>query len=200
MYIDPKQIQKLIQHRSKEHPVISLYINVAPPKRLFTELNSLFHSASESIRENKNFSKQNLTDLDELIGKIESYCQDFKNFENARAFILFASTDGLWEEFRLPVKLTSQIIVDRSPFMRPLMAVMDEFKNHCVLIADGNSARVFRLQLGDFVENKELFFEDSLSDRVSVSLSATGDPFTDGYGGLGDERIKRNIKHRIQKH
>ncbi len=100
----------------------------------------------------------------------------------------------------LPVQLTSRVVVSRSPYLRPLMTVMDEFKNHCVLVVDSNSARIFRLQLGDFVENKDLFIESSVPSRVSVSISAAGEPFVDVYGGLGDERIKRNIKHKIHRH
>jgi hypothetical protein len=49
MYLNQQEIQSLVQYRNAEHPVVSLYLNVTPPRKFDTEFNSLIHVAKTKL-------------------------------------------------------------------------------------------------------------------------------------------------------
>ena len=200
MYLDHAEIQHLVQYRNPENPVISLYLNVTPPREFVTELNSLAHVARQKLEDRRSHSSGQRKELDKLLQRIESHVyKELRLAKGTRTVALFADADGLWREYLLPVSLSSQIVVEPDPYTRPLTMVLDEFERYCVLVADSRKARIFSLFLGEMEEHSEIFLEDEVPDRVRVNLSMTGTS-TGVKGGLGDERIRRHIEDHVNRH
>jgi hypothetical protein len=42
--VDYSQIEGLLDYHSRQHPILSLYLNVTPPRDFTTELSSLAHA------------------------------------------------------------------------------------------------------------------------------------------------------------
>ena len=49
MLIDRQELDKLVAYQNKENPVVSVYLNVTPPRNYTTELNSLIHTTRQNI-------------------------------------------------------------------------------------------------------------------------------------------------------
>ena len=200
MYLDHNEIQSLVQYRNTESPVISMYLNVTPPRNFETELNSLIHVARQKIEERGSHTERQRKDLDKLLQRIQTRVgTELKLVKATRTVVIFADAQGLWREYMLPVSLSSQIVVEPDPYTRPLTMVLDEFERYCVLVADSRKARIFSLFLGEMEEHSEIFVEDEVPDRVRVNLSMTGTS-TGVMGGLGDERIQRHIEDHVNRH
>ena len=200
MYLDHNEIQSLVQYRNIESPVISMYLNVAPPRNFATELNSLIHVARQKIEERGSHTERQRKDLDKLLQRIQTRVgTELKLVKATRTVVIFADAQGLWREYMLPVSLSSQIVVEPDPYTRPLTVVLDEFERYCVLVADSRKARIFSLFLGEMEEHSEIFMEDEVPDRVRVNLSMTGTS-TGTKGGIGDERIQRHIEDHVNRH
>ena len=45
------QIEELLQYHDRQHPVMSLYLNLTPPRDFTTELRSLVHAATKELKE-----------------------------------------------------------------------------------------------------------------------------------------------------
>jgi peptide chain release factor subunit 1 len=54
----------------------------------------------------------------------------------------------LYEEVPLPRRVRDQIVVDATPWARPMLAVLDEYHRTCVVVADKRSARVWEMYFG----------------------------------------------------
>ncbi len=200
MYLDQEEIQNLVQYRNTENPVISMYLNVTPPRAYSTELNSLIHVARQKLEDRQSHTSRQRKELGKLLEGIENRVRkDLSPAKGTRTVVLFADADGLWREYMLPVSLSSQIVVEPDPYTRPLTMVLDEFERYCVLVADSRKARIFSLFLGEMEEHSEIFVEDEVPDRVRVNLSMTGTS-TGVMGGLGDERIQRHIEDHVNRH
>jgi peptide chain release factor subunit 1 len=200
MAIDYVQIERLLNHHSSQHPVISLYLTVTPPRDFTTELRSMVHAATTELEQRKEYSEDQLRELDRLLDTLEDHVRNVASHEGTRLLVIFSSTDGLWQEFRLPVALPSQMVVEATPYVRPLATLLDEFDRYCVVVTDSSKARIFSLYMGDFEEHPDVFIQSEVPDRVNVKISMTGDPATGVRGGLGAQRIQRHIKDHIHRH
>lgn len=202
MYLDQQEIQKLVQYRNTENPVISLYLNVTPPRQFETELNSLVRLAGQRMRERQVHSDKQIKHLESLLQQIESHV--LKKYKppkgGTRTVVLFADADGLWEEYALPISLSSQVVVEPDTYTRPLTMVLDEFERYCVLVVDSRKARIFSLFLGEMEEYSEIFVESEVPRRVRVNLSMTRASGGLRKGGIGDDRIQSHIEDQVNRH
>ena len=86
--------------------------------------------------------------------------------------VIFATPQGMWREFQLPVTLPSQLSIDRHPLTKPLSILLDEFPSYCVLVTDSRNARVFLLTQGRIAQEFDTFIQDYVQERVAGQLSA----------------------------
>jgi peptide chain release factor subunit 1 len=62
------------------------------------------------------------------------------------AMAIFACNGrGLYEEIPLPRGTGPDLVVDETPFVRPMLAVLDEYHRSCVVVIDKESARIWEL-------------------------------------------------------
>jgi peptide chain release factor subunit 1 len=74
-----------------------------------------------------------------------------------RGIAVFSCTaHDFWRVVELPVRVRDQVVVNHSPSVRQLEAVIDEYERFGVLLADKQRARVLVYELGELVESTEL--------------------------------------------
>ena len=77
-----------------------------------------------------------------------------------RGLALFACAEvGLWEVIELPVPVHDRIVVNQSPAVGPLEAVLQELEPLGILLVDRQRARVFVFHAGEIVARSELVEE-----------------------------------------
>ncbi|MCS6936210.1 MAG: hypothetical protein NZ610_02335 [Candidatus Bipolaricaulota bacterium] len=197
--ITAHDVERLRSWRAHDHPIVSLYLNVTPPHPFVSELNSLIHSQKEQWAKNNNLHKTQLRALEELLAQIEHHVRAIeRQLGRTRLLAIFASADGFWQEYRLPVALPSQLVIELDPYIRPLTILLDEFDRYCVLVADARKARIFSLYLGEFEEHLGVF-NDEVHSKVSVGRGErVGGPGV--WGSTGELRIQRHIEDHFHRH
>lgn len=197
MDISRKKLEELTRHRNEENPVVSLYLNVTPPRDFKAELNSLIHTTLHSIEDR--YNKEQLKGLGQVFTRLEEYVKTaLDKSEDTRLVVIFADNDGFWEENHLPVAVPSRTVVESHPYVRPLSVLLDKFNQYCVLVTDSNKARFFTLYLDKFREDQDVSLKDEVPDRVRVHRSMTES--SSYVQGLGDEAIRSHIQDHIQHH
>src|SRR6056297_109306 len=117
MMIDRSELEELAGYQNTRNPVVSLYLNITPPRNYENELNSLIHTTMRAVERNGRYTDQQVKELEKLTQKIEDYAQkEFKRLEGTRLVVLFADADGLWREYHLPVALAGSMVVDFDPY------------------------------------------------------------------------------------
>jgi peptide chain release factor subunit 1 len=201
MMIDRNQLEILANYQNTENPVISLYLNITPPRNPENELNSMIHNTLREIEQDNRYTDKQIKRLKKLMEQIEDYAASaLKRIAGTRMVALFADADGFWQEYHLPVGLPSSMVVEVDPYTRPMTMLLDEFDRYCVVVADSRKARIFSLHLGDFEEFPDVFIEDNVPDGVRVKQSMTAGAGGTVKGGLGDKRIERHIEDHVHRH
>ncbi|MFZ1947741.1 MAG: Vms1/Ankzf1 family peptidyl-tRNA hydrolase [bacterium] len=109
---------------------------------------------------------------------------DFKG--EAKGLALFSSTGaGLWQAYKLPVTMPDRCVINHSPFVLPMLKIVDESRRLCVVVTDTEKARLFTVYLGEIVERTDIF------DVV---------PGWHKQGGRSQSRFQRHIEDHVNRH
>jgi peptide subunit release factor 1 (eRF1) len=95
-------------------------------------------------------------DLVKRIHQIRRFVQTGFDRSRVRGVAAFCGV-GVWETIELPVPVRSQLVVNDTPHVAQLEAVLDNHERIGVLLADRQHARVFVLELGEMLDRTELF-------------------------------------------
>ena len=167
-------------------PVTSLYARVEPGAS-HRELHSRVSSLLDEIRP---LAKDEMVEHEGRISVREDIARirDALGQEQWRpgAIAIFAcSRHGLYEEIPLPMPVRDRVMVDATPFSRPMLAALEEFDRSCVAVVDEASARLWEL------------YQDEMQELGEVS-----DPKlrkANYAAGLAEDRV-RNKAEELRKH
>jgi peptide subunit release factor 1 (eRF1) len=113
---------------------------------------------------------------------------------HVRGLAFFAcSADGYFELVESPLPVSDGIVVNHTPHVRPLEAVLQEYQRFAVLLVDRQRARLFRFELGECTEQAEVF------DAIPRGADGAGHP-AQGARGAKVQRHTDEIAHRHLKH
>jgi peptide chain release factor subunit 1 len=73
--------------------------------------------------------------------------------------IFSCSGKGFYQKIELPRRVRDRMVVDATPWVRPMRAVLDEYHRACVLILDKETARTWELYQGEINETSEILDE-----------------------------------------
>jgi peptide chain release factor subunit 1 len=200
--IRQEDLKRLAELEGKAGPVVSLYLNVTPPRPFKTELHSLIHEKRESLAK-AGIERELLREIDGLLEEIRGYVDGLPPLEGTRLLVIFAAPDGFRQEYRLPVALPSRLYVEQGPYIRPLVALLEEFDRYGVLVVDARKARLFTLYLGEVEEHSGVFVSDTPSWISEGEGRAARGPLGGGIGawaGWREPKIQRHIQDHVHRH
>lgn len=203
MTIERSDIEELSRFESKSPPVVSLYLNIQPLRRIETEINSLAHQALTEMKQADGADKDKVRDLENLFETFKTHLNHLKPLKQTRLVALFADMDGIFKEYLLPLARPSRMVINSNPYTRPLSVLLNEYERYLVLVVDSRKARIFSLYMGMLEAQPDIFIEDEMPDRVGAGDSRralttrTGEEVFGGYGAQG---IDRYIKEHIHRH
>jgi len=182
-------------------PVVSLYLNVTPPRPFKSELRSLVHRKRERLRA-AGLDKGLLRQIEDTLRTLEEYVEGLRPPERTRLLVVFAAPGGLRREFHLPVALPSRLYVDPDPYIRPLTALLDQFDRYCVVLVDRRRARVFDMYLGEMEEDVGAMESEtpgwiSEGEGKGARGTAVG---TGPWAGWRESKIQRHIADHVHRH
>ncbi len=148
-------LRRLAAFKGEGAKVVSLYLDVdgrrfVRPKDYELHLDALLKEAAE--RSNSHRAAE-----DDLV-RVTSHVKAGLDRSNTRGLAIFSCAEhGLWQVLELPVPVRNELVVNSTPHIRKLEAVLDENERFGVLLADKQRARMFVFELGQLVDKDEVF-------------------------------------------
>ncbi len=165
----------------------SVYLNVNPATNPKGEYFVTFRNLIKQESEKLSSSDQKL--IYEDIKRIETYLKTGKTEFKKSIAIFSSSQNDLWEVYHLAVPLKNQVVTDRTPYLKPLSEILEQYHSYAVAIVDREHARIFRIQLGEISEYDELFTPDIPRKHKKG-----------GWQGRDENRFRRHIDVHVHFH
>ncbi len=188
-----QQITDLLNYQSTEFQVVSLYLNTdlrnttLDKIRILTK--DLIKSRHDEI-EKSTLGHQQKEALKKDFDKILQFVETMAVEGNQRGLAIFTSRGGeMWEVFRLPQKVKNAIIVDPDPYLRPLVAILNQYHRFCFAIVDRKKAKIYEYYMGEILDITEMLSAD-VPGKVRLA----------GWYGLEEKRVMRHIDYHTHQH
>jgi peptide chain release factor subunit 1 len=141
-----EQLRRLARLRPEGHKVLSLYLNLDPsefptPRHRSTELESLLDTAEAGLRvDSLNHAQKQ--ELKRDLERVRTFFREEFDASGTRGVVVFAASGAdLFEVMKLPNPVSSEVVIDDSPFIEPLTAAPGE-DGYCVLLINRQIARI----------------------------------------------------------
>jgi peptide subunit release factor 1 (eRF1) len=188
----PGQIQVLAGFKNENLLMTSFYLDTDKSRQTKKEIAVSFKNLLNDGRtrlESMDLSKVRKESLLQDLDKIGRFGTQSLPVWNAAGLAIFACTGAkFWEELALPRAPRNHFIFDRSLYVRPLTAMLDEYRRICALLLDRQEARWYEVFMG------EISLLDSLKSDVPSRVREGG------WQGYESKRIERHIDAHLHDH
>jgi hypothetical protein len=186
--LDPATLRRLSGLRPEHGKVLSIYLNLDPqgfgtPQARKSAITSLLDEADRRARDGGLDHEERTALRADVERARDFFDQDF-TAKQAQALALFACGPAeLFETLRLPRPVPSQVVVDDSPWVEPLVRFRQE--RACVVLVNRRVAR--------FLHGSR----DGLEEMATVEDDVHG---WHDQGGWSQLRYQRGIEKEVQDH
>ncbi|RLF28259.1 MAG: hypothetical protein DRN01_00280 [Thermoplasmata archaeon] len=116
---------------------VSLYLN-------FDDTNLIKHREKACRTALKTWKKEALENFNKTMGIIEEYLQNEPKERGQKGWIIFAShLNNFFNAYKTDFEVESRLIVDTSPYISPLMQLLDEYEPFGLILLDTHRAVVY---------------------------------------------------------
>ena len=159
-------VRSLAGYRGRNAPVTSCYLDV--DGRRFPRHQDYLHELDLLLRRTRaELNGDHSWSVARDLQRIENHVRGGLDRSRMRGLAFFScSAEGFWEVIELPVRVSSQVVVESSPHVRQLESVLDEYERFGVLLADRQRARMLVFELGELIDRSEVF--DEITHREDV--------------------------------
>jgi peptide chain release factor subunit 1 len=138
-----------VRFHGGELPVLSVYVGLSGPEThaaVRTKVDSLLHRVRPTADDHALAHEARLSLREDMarIGDVTSY--DYLR-RGTRCFFCCSGAD-LFEIVDLPRPVRDRVVIDATPWVRPMLAVLDESLRCCAVVLDSESAHQWELYLG----------------------------------------------------
>ena len=147
--VTAETIDRIIRFHGDGLPVVSLYSPVDPGARRQdrrARVSSLLHRIRPLARDSELGGEARMS-LRTDIERVENALGE-EHWPPGSIAIFSCAGRDLYEEVPLPRRVRDRVVVDATPWARPMLAVLDEYHRACVVVADKRSARVWEMYFG----------------------------------------------------
>jgi len=165
----------------------SVYLNVNPVTNPRGEYFVAFKNLTRKEFDKLNAAEQKLVKED--LKRIETYIKNGKrDFKKALAIISSHAGD-IWEVYHLSVPVKNIVVIDKTPYLKPLANILEQYHSYAVALVDREHARLFAIHLGEIYEYNELFTPDVPRKHKKG-----------GWYGRDENRFRRHIEVHVYFH
>ena len=180
-------VGSILRFEGDGFPVTSLYARIEPGanhRELHTRVSSLLDEI-RPLAKDTTVEHEGRISVREDIARIRDRLVE-EQWRPGAIAIFACSGQGLYEEIPLPLPVRDRIMVDATPFSRPMLAVLEEYDRSCVVVVDEASARLWELYQGEIQE-----------------LAEVSDPKlrkTNYAAGMDEDRVKNKAEELRKRH
>jgi peptide chain release factor subunit 1 len=188
--ITEETLDQVIRFDGGKLPVVSAYLGLRPDP---VDRRSLPTRASSLMHEIRPMAKDQSLDHDVRLsvrGDIERIEAELASQRpRAGAVAIFScSGRGFFEEVDLPRPVRDRVMVDSTPWVRPMLTVLDEYHRTCILVVDKERARTWEL------------YQDEISETSEMLDTALRKPDYAGWHGLEEHEVRNKAGELAKKH
>jgi Bacterial archaeo-eukaryotic release factor family 10 len=188
--ITAEMIDRVTQFDGGKLPVVSVYVGLdaQPQERrsVSTRTSSLLHNIRPMAKDHSLDREVRLSVRGD-VERIETELTQERPKPGAVA-VFSCSGKDFYEEIELPRRVRDRIMVDATPWVRPLLAVLDEYHRTCILILDKEMSRTWEL------------YQEELNETSEVLDRALRKPDYAGWHGLEEYRVRNKEEELAKKH
>jgi Bacterial archaeo-eukaryotic release factor family 10 len=180
--ITAETVNGIVRFRANGLPVVSLYCRVDPGssrREVRARVDSLLDQIRPLARDRDLDHRYRLsarTDIERIKDALDS-----ERWPPGTIAIFSCSGRGLYEEIPLPRRVREQVMVDKTPLARPMLAVLGEYPRACVLVVNREAAPVWEM------------YQDEMREVQTVT-----DPLRKA-GNTGESRPEDRIQNRVDE-
>ncbi len=182
-----EELKEIAKMRGDGALFVSLYLNVNPATNV--KDNYVIHVKNMLKRIADNTEKDVLKKVNGDLEKIESYILSNKRIFKKGLVILSSREKDFWKEYHLAVPLKNEIIVDNTPYIKPLLDIADNYRRYAILLVGKESARLFLVHLGEIEEYTEVH-----------SADVPGKHKKGGWFSLEEKSFERHTDYHVGLH
>jgi len=154
-----RDLESLMQREAKPgSPVLSVYLDTDQSKAI--NVNRAFEVVLKNLLRNAEqrqpFDKQQRKEFQDDAGRVQAFLENYR--EPKRGLVIFCdeSDDFFWvNEFGVNVR--NGVWWRDTPYVRPLLEILDEHERYGVVLTDRRHARLFTIFLREVEEHREAF-------------------------------------------
>jgi peptide subunit release factor 1 (eRF1) len=183
-------IDRIAGFNGGDLPVVSVYIavEVGPGgrKALRAKVGSLLHRVRPESHDRSADHRVRLS-LRGDIERIEELVAR-RTFRAGAVAVFSCSGAGLFEVVQLPRSIRDQIVVDSTPWSRPMLTVLSEYHRSCVVMIERESAHTWELYL------------DQIRDLGEIKDRGLPKTTEGGRAGLNEHRLRNRAEGILKRH
>jgi peptide chain release factor subunit 1 len=186
--ITKEQIDGILAFDGGGLPVMSLYLGLNPGDHggLTTRVKSLLQQVHPLV-EDRSLAHEPRLSLRGDIQRIEDAANRHRG-ESGTVVWFSCSAAGLFSEVTLPRAVRDRIVLDVTPWVRPMLAVLDEYHRSCVVVIDKREATVWELYQNEIRE------VDEVEGRILRKSDYAG------WAGLEEHRVRNKADTLMRGH
>ncbi len=156
--LSPKTVDAIRHFDGGGLPVLSLYLRRGVDRRdaraLPARLKDLLHPVRELADSGRLERAASLSLRSDAEG-ILALSGELERATGRGIGIFSCSGRGFLERVVLPRPVRDRCVVDATPYVRPMMAVLDEYHRYCALVVERRRSVIFEFHLGELLEIEE---------------------------------------------
>ena len=191
-----RQLAKLTKLRPGPHRYVSCYLKLEPRDRargkyLIKLKNRL--RAVEQLLDTQGLDRGVREGIERDLSRIMAHLRSPAHLPDSRGLAIFACSPlGVFETIPLPQVYRSRLTVDRSPLVRELASVEDEFGRLLTVVLDRTAARIFSVTAFEATEVADLRAESTRGGKYHSDRQ--------GSPGRGEQTYHNRIREEKQRH
>ncbi|MBN1483964.1 MAG: hypothetical protein JXA37_04520 [Chloroflexia bacterium] len=182
--ITKSEIDALTSYPPSDSPVVSFYISLDPHERAekttLTELKNLLKTGQEEMAR---WPEKDHVKIALNLARIEEIVENERGGQS-RGLAIFAG-EKIWQIYHLPLSAGQRVVIDRTPYVKPLIQVFRRHPRYCAVLVDKERARLFIVQMSEIQD-------------YSIVLSEV--PKHHEQGGWAQSRLQRRHDDYVMHH
>jgi len=184
--ISRDEVETLALREAKpDSRVLSIYLNILPSR--LDPVNRAFEVVLKNLLRDieEGLDKEQRKGFDEEVRRVFAFLEDYRDPE--RSLVIFSDhTEDFFLVFELRVPVTDGAWFNDTPYVRPLLEVIDEHERYGLVLTDRQHSRLFTIYLGEIEE-----YHDAFAKADVTHIKTTG---TDHI------RSQMNIQRKADEH
>jgi peptide chain release factor subunit 1 len=159
-------VDRLIRFRSADAPVLTVYLAIPTDPGELPGVEARLHSLLKPVREMAESHELPHAQRESLradVNRVLSITTRAREVQGRSVALFACQQAGLLEEVDLPRRVRDQAVADAAPYLRPLLAVLEEAHRYSIVVLDRARAWLFEFYMGKLEE--ETKSSDPLSSK-----------------------------------